>query len=109
MEYKKKLDEYKIQVEKQEFIPNKENPQKIVVTFSFTHEGEEYEITPPAFKPRQVATGQWEQQACLYVDDKIEEIEGKSKHEIPDLEGEEVKNSGYDHTGTQRNYPEQTR
>jgi len=105
---KKKLEEYEMEVEEQNYVPNKENPQKIEITISFEHEGERHEISLPRFDPKQVATGSWELHACRYIDKKIENLEGKTKHEIPDLEGETIKNSGYDFTGPgdKDRYPE---
>lgn len=104
----KKMEEYEFEVKSQNYIPNKKNPERIEITISFEYEGETYEITPPAFEPGQVADGGWEKHACRYIDKKIEEVEGESKHEIPDLEGEKIKNSGYDFTGPQdkEKYPE---
>lgn len=103
---KKKLDDYEITVEEQNHIPNRENPERIEITISTKHEGERIEVTPPAFTPQQVASGAWEKHACRYIDKEIEELEGETKHEVPDLEGEKIKNSGYDFTGPERDYPE---
>ena len=105
---KKKLDEYEMDVESQNYIPNKENPKRIEITVSFEYDGETYEVTPPPFSPSQVAKGSWEKHACRYIDKRIEDIEGKTQHEIPNLEGETIKNSGYDFTGPQdkERYPE---
>lgn len=105
---KKKLDEYEMEVESQNYIPNREKPQKIDITISFEYDGERHEINLPNFEPEQVASGSWEKHACRYIDRKIEQLEGKSKHEIPDLEGESIRNSGYDFTGPQDKdrYPE---
>jgi len=109
---KKELDRYELHVENQNWIPNKQNPERIEITVSteveIDGETHEIEVTPPAFEPNQVATGSWEKHACRYVDKKIAEIRGEGKHEVPDLEGETVENSGYDFTGPgdKDRYPE---
>lgn len=103
---KKKLDRYELTVEKQNYIPNKENPKRIELTVSAEVDGEKIEVTPPAFEPKQVATGAWEKHACRYIDKEIEKNEGRCKHDVPDLEGETIENSGYDFTGPERDYPE---
>jgi len=102
----KKLDKYELTVEEQNYIPNRENPERIEITVSAEVDGEKITVTPPAFAPRQVASGQWEMHACRYIDKELEKKEGKTQHDIPDLEGETIENSGYDFTGPDRDYPE---
>lgn len=103
---KKKLDNYEFTVENQEYIPDRENPERIELTVSFEYDGESYTVTPPAFEPKQVANGQWEMETCIYIDKKIQEVECSCQHEVPDLRGERIENTGYDFTGSRREYPE---
>jgi len=105
---KKKLDNYSCKVQNQKYIPNKENPEKIEITFTFEYGGKTFEITPPPFEPQQVANGSWEKHACRYIDKKIASIEKEPVNNVPDLTGKEIKNSGYDFTGPGKpdDYPE---
>lgn len=93
------LENYEFTVKDQNYIPNKENPEKIEMTVEFEYNGQKHELTPPAFKPVQIANGQWEQQVCIYIDDKVQQIKGNVKENVPNLEGESIQNSGYDNTG----------
>lgn len=99
----KNFDSYEFTVEKMDYIPNQENPERIEMTVSTTVEvnGEkkDIEISPPAFTPDQISSGRWEKHVCRKIDDKVDEIKGETRHEIPDLEGETIENSGYDFTG----------
>jgi len=108
MNYNKELESYEFKVAEQKFIPSKENVEKIKITLKFEYNGENYEITPPAFSPKQLKNGQWEKQACIYIDNKVKKIEGKTSDNIPDLKGEKIENSGYDNTGPKntKRYPE---
>ena len=104
----KNLERYQFDVEEQEYIPDKENPDWIEITISFTYDENEYEITLPRFEPKQVADGRWEKHACRKIDKKVEEIEEQKDYDIPDLKGERIQNSGYDFTGPKDKdkYPE---
>lgn len=103
---KTNLDNYEFTVTRQDFIPDTQNPDFIDIDVEFEFEGETYEVKGLRFEPRAISDGSYEQQVCIAIDKKIDEVRGETKHEIPDLEGETVENTGYDGTGTQNDYPE---
>lgn len=90
---------YEFEVKKQNYIPNKENPKKVEITVRAEINGESKTETK-RFVPKQVAEGRWEKHFCRWIEEQEEQTE------IPDLEGEIIRNSGYDHTGPERDYPE---
>lgn len=90
---------YRFKVKKQEFIPNRNEPQHVNITVEADINGETKENTF-TFKPRQVSQGSWEQVVMRWIENK------EAENDIPDLEGETLKNTGYDHTGPERSYPE---
>lgn len=97
---------YEFDVVEQQFIPNKENPKRIKLRVKAevdtTGDGSLEEIEKGfRFAPKQVRTGSFEKHVVSW----IEEIEA-DHCECPDLEGERIENSGYDFTGTERDYPE---
>lgn len=91
---------HEIEVISQEFIPNRKNPKKVKIAVKAEIDGEgEVELGPKTFDPEQVAEGRWEKHFVREVERREGDLE------IPDLEGEKVKNTGYDHTGPERDYP----
>jgi len=92
-------DKYEFDVKKQEFIPNKENPEKVKITVETSINGEKQTETK-RFTPKQISEGRWEKHFCRWVDEQEENVD------VPNLEGEKITNSGYDHTGPDRDYPD---
>lgn len=92
-------DKYQFEVVNQEYIPNKENPQRVKITVETEIDGEKVQETK-RFTPKQVSEGRWEKHFCRWVDEQTE------TNNIPDLQGETIENSGYDHTGPERDYPD---
>lgn len=90
---------HNLKVIEQNFIPNKEEPKRVEITVETDVNGESIQKTM-RFKPSQVSEGRWEKHFISWI-----EKQEKSR-KIPDLKGENVKNSGYDHTGPEREYPE---
>jgi len=91
---KRRQDVYKFDVERQDFVPNKENPEKIFITISTEYEGEEIRFEDLKFDPRQVATGAWEKVIVAKIDRKIDEINARTEWNVPDMEGETLENKG---------------
>lgn len=92
---------YEYTVESQDTITDGDgNIQRYLVTVSTEIDGDthEKEFRVP---PRQLAQGTWEQHVVRWIDD----LKGESP-KVPDLEGETLTNSGVDHTGPDRDYPE---
>lgn len=90
---------YEFDVVKQDFIPNKENPQHIEIKVKANINGEK-KTNKFTFKPRQVSQGSWEQVVMRWIENK------EASKQVPDLEGETLKNTGYDHSGPERSYPD---
>lgn len=86
-------------VVEQEYIPNRENPQKIAITVEADVNGERKQQRK-VFSPHQVSNGTWEKHFVKWIENQEKETE------IPDLQGETIENTGYDHTGPERDYPE---
>jgi len=102
-------DYYEFKVKKQEFIPNRKNPKKIKIIVETEICGEKFEQNFP-FTPDQVNDGRWEKHVVKWIERKECKVdEEKEDIEIPDLEGERIKNSGRDFTGPEREYPGQDR
>lgn len=97
----KMSNDYEFTVESQDTIEDGNgNVQRYLVTVSTTVENERFE-KQFRIAPRQLAQGTWEKHVVRWID----ELQGNT-HNVPDLEGETLTNSGIDHTGPDRDYPE---
>jgi len=105
---KKNLDEYEFTITRQNHIPDKQNPKFIELDAEFEYNGDTYKVKGLKFHPKSIANGSYERQVCIKIDEKIDKIEGETKHELIDLTGQTIKNSGYDGTGIQNEYPEKS-
>lgn len=105
---KKNMEQYEFTVTRQDFLPNKENPDLIEIDAEFEYKDETYKVKDLKFNPKSIANGSYERQVCIKIDDKIDAIEGRTKHEMIDLTGQTIKNSGYDGTGVHNEYPEKS-